>query len=1116
MPCRLVFDAGLLTPGLQLATLPPGMRDGHHCSHSSNRRFAGWLCVLFLFLARQQPLRAAVDIDAEFEFAAKLIEAKFPECAVYLAERLVKDRPEEQDRANVIRAEALISQRKLEAATQILANMAASGVKAQAIKLALADGYYQVGKLDKCTAIYSEFFNSYGDKVPTDPDLLRFFRLSAHKFAQMLARKGEASQAARVYDLVVKTVTNRGTKRQVLVEQAELLAKAAATAQPAAAKTLLEQADGNCSEVIWGGMDLWFGRAVTCLARTTAVRGEPEEAMKLLSANLEMLKTLDDLLEEANIPLSESPFAAARSLLGSLYRDEADLLLSAKQRRELRAVGYLEEAFGDLKGVWNIIVRTHKRDEAIVKRNDDDRSVLQGNRAERQKPFDEITAGLAEFDKAVREGNSESWTEGARGRVDALAKNLAALRGEVRKYPKKMGVTRRSEMTMHESFKGKRRTARALSLLGSQGARRKAAADFYIRSLRHYYNVFAGYPGSTWSSEAGEVVEMLKERLHALTGQEVQIKARDRGLRKIALVKLHEGSNLFSRKEYAKAVREYLAGLNEYPEGPESLVGLANLMECYANLNDELRVKVLAHYLAERFNERPSAPQALLRQGRYYFEKKNSVMYKAIYETYLAGFPDHHSAPTILYMLGEQHWTAEDYDGSVSYYQRLVDTYAKSGYFAKALNRIGWASYLKKDYGAAVKVFQRIVDEGRPGWQQARGKLCLADSSRLMGSFKAAVRHYRDLAKWLTAKNSAYRRDAASKDKSRELQDMLEQAVFFQAYCLSRIDSPEKRLPDYRAAAVKLYNALATRFPSSPLAPTALSSMGAVLLIDGKSEEAAKAYDELARRFPESEAGQNARFAMIKSLLDVDEIVKAKEVFAEMAADAAAYPVEHFLRTGELLLQKEEYLSALRAYRIVSAALKDVADMSPEQQAMDQRALFGIGRALIATEEHEEAVTVLSDLIELYPTSGLFYEARFLIAGAYEELERADEAIEILRDIFDRARDQGMITRATVSLARLQLARGEADAALASCQRIVLLGDPNSPAVRPFYETALQMSVTLLGQAEKWKDVKENADRYISLFPSGPGINEIRKWQTRARTSTVGDDGRVEGGEEGG
>jgi len=1058
-------------------------------------------CLLILWTGAAWS--AGEDVDAEFEYAASLIELGVPEYAEYLVGKLVERDPALKDRADVIRAQALISRRRFEQAEEVLAKMPTDSTKAQAVSLALADGYYAVGNEERSGVLYRGFFNLYTNEVPTDPDLLRFYQQAAHKFAQMLDRQGDPGSAAGVYDLLLQALGEGEMVRQIRLEQAEFLLKAARSAEGGDRNKMLKKVEDNCRAVVWGGMDLWFGRSITALAQVDVVRGRADQAEKLLRENLPILKKLDGVLEEQGIPPSESPFAGARSLLGTLYLQEAEALLAPQARREQEALAAFEREFAELQSIWNLITRTHKRDDALVKRQDKGKDALIGTPDARQEPFTDIAAALEKFEARLGDYAAKTaWAPGVLERAKKFAAKLRKLGTTVAEFPKDIGVTPAGEMKIEEDFASRKNVARGLTFLADEGARNHRAVEFYKKSLRQFYNVFAGYPGSDWGTEAGEKITFLKDKLQALTGQTVSIEARGGGRRKLALVMLNEGKNLYGRKEYAKAVEAYRKGLNEYPEGAESLVALANTMESYVHLQDPVRVKMIGHYLAERFTDRPAAAQALLRMGRLYFEAKDRLMYDYVYELYLNGFPEHSAAQTILYMLGEQRWKVEDYGGGVPYYKRLAKRYPKGPYYLKSLNRIGWSYYLSEDYEKAVEYFRQLVAQARHGEDKAQGQLCLADSYRLMEQDAQAINAYRELTKWLLEKGSVY---MAGMHATKQYRTMLEQAVFFQAHCLSRIKEPADRVPAFREAATKLYRNFVKQFADSELAPTALSSLGAVLMAEGKTQEAAQAYEQLAEQYPKSDAGQFARYWMIKSLVDIGHSEKAKSELAKMVAEAEKYPVDHFLRVGQMMLDKGENDAAAQAFNQTLKMIEKVAD-DGQRANMEQRTLLGLGKAHHASGRFGEAVESLTSLSTKYPTSGLFYEARFLLAQSLKNGGKPGEAVEALREIFNRSSEQSLLNRATVELAGIQQASGGVDDALASYQRIVLLGDPDDAATRPLIETALVQSIRILVDKERWREVVENCDRYLSLFPSGENVGDVRKARTRATMRLSGEE----------
>ena len=73
--------------------------------------------------------------------------------------------------------------------------------------------------------------------------------------------------------------------------------------------------------------------------------------------------------------------------------------------------------------------------------------------------------------------------------------------------------------------------------------------------------------------------------------------------------------------------------------------------------------------------------------------------------------------------------------------------------------------------------------------------------------------------------------------------------------------------------------------------------------------------------------------------------------------------------------------------------------------------------------------------------------------------------------------------------------------ALASYQRIVLLGNSDDPATRPIYEKALASSIRILVDMGHWQEAIENADQYLLKFPSGDSIVDVRKWRANAAMS---------------
>ncbi len=1055
--------------------------------------------------AQMRPPRT--DIEAEFKFAAALVAADMNDYAAFLAARLARTYPEIADRATVVRAEALVAARQFEQAAAIIGELPAASPQSDAVRLALADGYYRVGEIERSRTLYRNFFARQGDAVPEDPDLLRFYRLAAYKFAQMLLHQNDLKGSVRTYDLLIAATTDDAMLRQIRLEQAEVLLRHARQTglEGEDLEAVVEKVKESCNAVIWGGMDLWFGRAVICLAEVEALALREDEAVRLLQTNLGMLRTLDDTLAEADIPMSESPLAGARSILGNLYEREAGMLLGDTAQREGRALLDLGRAFTEAEALWALIGRIHRQDQGIVQRSDGRTDILRGTTTERHAAFLEMDALLTEVEDLLRTGaEGEAWSAPAAGSHQELAARIKTLREALAAYPRDLGVTPSVELAFGPRFEGRDRMERARRWLGPADARRTRAVELHTLALQQFYSIFASYPDSAWSEDAGVRVEQAKDRLEALTGKTVTIRMAPGSERKLARVHLSEGHDLFSREQYARAVDAYLKGLELYPEGEESVVALVGLMECQTQLENTLDVEVIATYLAERFAGVHTAAQGLLRTGRHYFEKQSVTMYERIYTLFTENFQEHAGAETILFMLGEQRWKEKDYLGAGVYYARLAERYPRGAHFRSALERLAWAPYLLGDFAQAAERFKTLLAHAHPGLQKAQAQLSYADCLRQTGNYGVAIREYRELMTWLTQGEAVYTRE----DLKGDYRKLHEQSVFFQAYCLSRLDRPADRVTTYRNTAIRLYQEFADQFPDSELAPTALSSMGALYIAQEDTARAARVYSDLTRRYPQSEAGRNSRLAMVRSLVDVGQTERARVAVQAMLADPGGFPPEHFLRIGLVMLDQGLYGEAAQALDLSIVQLRAEGGLE-SNPGMEQRALLGAARAWLAQDDPDKAIAYANTLMERYPQSAFFYEMRFVLGQAYGRQGQTDRAIEVMREVFQRATDPLLMNRATLALGRIQEAGGQTAEALASYQRIVLLADANDSALQAIFETALGRSVVLLAQMERWRETLETARLYNNRYPEGAERLAVRQAQTRARVQT----GAAEGDE---
>ena len=243
----------------------------------------------------------ADEIDDEFRFASALIEWGFADYADKVVQQILRQFPSQQDRAKLIQAEILISRRKFTEAEDLVKAMGAGNPKAQAISLALAKGYYAMGETDKSKTLYNDFFKLYEGKVPTDPDLLRFYQDSAYQFGQMLEAAGDKEGAIKAYARVLTTNPDRTTMRMLQAQQAELYVAVASSGPEDQKEKNLVEAKKLCDQIQWGGLDIPFGQSIITAAHIEMVRGNNAAAQKVLQNNLDILKEIDTYLKDSGL-----------------------------------------------------------------------------------------------------------------------------------------------------------------------------------------------------------------------------------------------------------------------------------------------------------------------------------------------------------------------------------------------------------------------------------------------------------------------------------------------------------------------------------------------------------------------------------------------------------------------------------------------------------------------------------------------------------------------------------------------------------------------------------------------------------------------------------------------
>jgi TolA-binding protein len=301
--------------------------------------------------AQSETPAAESELDREFRFMSGLIEINMGDYAEKALERLLVRHPDQKERAKIVQAEIAVSRRKFDEAEQLARSLPAGSPRALAITLAIANGYYRIGETDKAKNLYQEFFGQFAQK-PTDPDLLKFYQESAYRYALMLKNAGDLEGAIKAYDRVFQAMEDREIRRRLQAEQAQLAVDVAMKADDAKKREeYLSKAWKISEELQWGGIDMWFGESLVIAARAEKGRGSKAKAEQTLRDNLDLLQGIDQALKDHGLPLSESPMAGARFLLGEI-NEELGLAVVKDPAKKDEAIGLLAKAINQYYTVF--------------------------------------------------------------------------------------------------------------------------------------------------------------------------------------------------------------------------------------------------------------------------------------------------------------------------------------------------------------------------------------------------------------------------------------------------------------------------------------------------------------------------------------------------------------------------------------------------------------------------------------------------------------------------------------------------------------------------------------------------------------------------------------------
>lgn len=281
-------------------------------------------CVWIILLALASFSGIAANIERrDIEFASGLIDYGLSDYAQTVVNQYVARHPDQKDAADLIQAQILIDKNQFKEARTVIEAMPASSSKRQSALLSLASAYYMRRDFENAKNVFKSFFDTFGDRIPEDTDLLRYYREGAYQYGQVLEQAGDLVGAVGAYEKYLATNPDKGIVRNLMADQVNLYLQLARSNAQGRREEWLKKAGDLCGTIEWGGLDLWFGHAIIGRANIELIQNDIKGARDVLEDNMSLLKEIDGMLKEQGNLRKLSPMAGARFMLGELYERQA-------------------------------------------------------------------------------------------------------------------------------------------------------------------------------------------------------------------------------------------------------------------------------------------------------------------------------------------------------------------------------------------------------------------------------------------------------------------------------------------------------------------------------------------------------------------------------------------------------------------------------------------------------------------------------------------------------------------------------------------------------------------------------------------------------------------------
>ena len=358
------------------------------------------------------------------------------------------------------------------------------------------------------------------------------------------------------------------------------------------------------------------------------------------------------------------------------------------------------------------------------------------------------------------------------------------------------------------------------------------------------------------------------------------------------------GACRFGVGDFKQAADAFRAVLANYPKSEAIVAAKYQLAVSLSKLGQSQDAIKLLDELLTAYPKGDLADSYLVELGWAYLDLKQPQQAVTRFQKLLADFPQSKYAPEAAFRLGEIRYDGGDFAGAQAAYEQVINQYPKSDLLDEALYKLGW-SLLKQDKPQdALKPFQSAAQHAGDAAVNADARYQAAALLMKQGSLDEAVRLLEPI------------RDSAPASLAPRVLLLLGQGYLGLKDC---------------AKAAPLFQQLADKYKTDPLAPRALLGLG-------RCQKADKKYDDAATTFTRVTGSKDTQAAM-EAQFELAETRRLQNDFRGAAMEylkvAILYPEDPEwgaraqYAAGLCYEQAQATSDAVKAYKVVVERFKN-------------------------------------------------------------------------------------------------------------------------------------------------------------------------------------------------